>query len=128
MQNTNLARLKDICIKILEQDPKVRYVGIISPYGKTVTGKIRQGIKPLFKTEEAMNEFFLTAVRAMLRKPFEDSLGKHILTLTMHEDVNIIELSTNKHVLYITFEKDANFDEIRAIAEKARALLDASLS
>ncbi|GIU70656.1 MAG: hypothetical protein KatS3mg003_0135 [Candidatus Nitrosocaldaceae archaeon] len=116
-------RLKDICNKIIELNPKIRFAGVISPYGKTIAGKIKPGVKPLFKSEEAMNEFFLTAVREMLRKPFEDSLGKHILTLTMHEKVNSIAISSNKHILYITFEKDATFDEMLDVANKARELL-----
>lgn len=120
--NEDTKRLKEICNKIVEMNPKVRYAGIISPYGKTIAGKIKEGVKPLFKSEEAMNEFFLTAVREMLRKPFENSLGKHILTLTMHEKVNSVILSDDKHVLYITFEKDAIFDEMLDIANKVREL------
>ena len=120
--NEDTKRLKEICNKIVEINPKIRYVGVISPYGKTITGTIRRGVKPLFKVEEAMNEFFLTAVREMLRKPFENSLGKHILTLTMHEKVNSVALSNDKYILYITFEHDTGFDDILDIVSRAREL------
>ncbi len=120
--NEDTKRLKEICNKIVEASPKVRYAGVISPYGKTITGTIKRGVKPLFRTEDAMNEFFLTAVREMLRKPFENTLGKHILTLTMHEKVNSVALSNDKYILYVTFEKDTSFDEILDIVNKAREL------
>lgn len=116
------SRLREICSKIIELDPRVRYVGVINSYGKTIAGKIRKGIRPLFKSEDAMNEFFITAIREMLRKGFEDDLGKHILTLTMHEKVNSVAFSIDNKIIYITFEKDSRFDEMKSIAEKAREL------
>ncbi|MEM2855701.1 MAG: hypothetical protein QW416_01175 [Candidatus Nitrosocaldaceae archaeon] len=116
------AKLKELCSKVLELDSKIRYVGIINSYGKTITGKIKKGVKPLFKSEDAMNEFFITAIREMLRKTFENSLGKHILTLTIHENVNSIVFSIDKNIVYITFEKDSTFEEMFNVAKKTKEL------
>lgn len=116
------AKLKELCSKVLELDSKIRYVGIINSYGKTITGKIKKGIKPLFKSEDAMNEFFITAIREMLRKTFENSLGKHILTLTIHENVNSIVFSIDKNIVYITFEKDSTFEDMLNVAKKTKDL------
>lgn len=125
---SNNKQLKGLCNDIVGKSDKVRYAGIISPYGKTLAGSIRKGIKPLFKPEEAMNEFFLTAIREMLRKPFEDSLGKHIASITLHEKVYAISLASDKHILYITFEPNTSFDEMLRVARDAKEMLEKVIS
>jgi len=39
------------CQKILNVSENIRYVGVINEYGRTLTGIIRPGIKPLLKLE-----------------------------------------------------------------------------
>jgi len=110
---------KEICDKILALSPKIRYVGMLNIFGKTIAGNLKKGVKPLFKPEEARDEFFLMATRESLRKAFTSSLGKNHFTLTVHERVKIISFSSDTVSFYISVEKDASYDEIVKIVEAA---------
>jgi len=110
---------KETCSKILALSPKIRYVGMLNVFGKTIAGDLRKGTKPLFKPEEARDEFFLTATRESLRKAFATSLGKTQFTLTVHDKVKIISFSSDTVSFYITVEKDTPYEEIVKIVEAA---------
>ncbi len=110
---------KETCDKILALSPKIRYVGMINTFGKTIAGDLRKGIRPYFKLEEARDEFFITAIRESLRKAFTASLGKNQFTLTVHDNVKIISFSSDTVAFYISVEKDASYDEIVKIVEAA---------
>jgi len=110
---------KEICSKILALSPKIRYVGMLNIFGKTIAGDMRKGVRPLFKPEEARDDFFLTATRESLRKNFVPSLGKHHFTLTVHDKVKIVSFSSDTVAFYITVEEDASYDEIAKIVEAA---------
>ena len=113
----DIRKNKEICNKILAINPKIRYVGMINRFGKTVAGVIRKGIRPLFRPEQIRNEFFLTATREFLRKDFDFTLGKIFFTLTVHEKVKIISFTTDIVTFYITTENDVSYDEIVKIVE-----------
>jgi len=110
---------KETCVKILALSPKIRYVGMLNIFGKTIAGNLRKDMKPLFKPEEARDEFFLVATRESLRKAFASSLGKNHFTLTVHDKVKIISFSSDTVVFYITVETDTSYDEIVKIVEAA---------
>jgi hypothetical protein len=110
---------KEICSKILTLSPKIRYVGMLNIYGKTIAGALKKGTKPLFRPEEARDEFFLAATRESLRKAFATSLGKNQFTLTVHDKVKIISFSSDTVSFYITVEKDTSYEEIVKIVETA---------
>jgi len=113
---------KETCDKILALSPKIRYVGMINKFGKTIAGNLRKGIRPLFKPEEARDEFFLTATRESLRKAFGSSLGKNQFTLTVHDKVKIVTFSGESATFFISLEKDTSYDEIVRIVESASRL------
>lgn len=110
---------KEICDRILALNPKIRYVGMINKFGKTIAGNLRKGIRPLFKPEQARDEFFLAATREFLRKDFNSTLGKIFFTLTVHEKVKIISFNSDPVTFYITVENDTSYDEIVKIVEAA---------
>jgi len=114
-----IRRHKDTCSKILATSPKIRYVGMINIFGKTIAAAIRKGMRPLFKPEEARDEFFLTATRESLRKSFASSLGRNNFTLTVHEKVKIVSFLSDSVIFYITVENDTSYDEIVKIVEAA---------
>ncbi|MGH9879619.1 MAG: hypothetical protein ACRD5H_18475 [Nitrososphaerales archaeon] len=110
---------KETCSKILSLSPKIRYVGMVNAYGKTLAASLKGGLRPLFRPEEARDEFFLTATRESLRKAFVASLGKNNFTLTVHDKVKIVSFSSDTVIFYITVEKDTSYDEIVKIVETA---------
>lgn len=118
----NNARCKEVCNNIISINGKIRYVGIINRFGKTIAGKMRDGLRPLFKPENARDEFFLTAVREGMRSAFTDSLGKNHFTLTVHDKVKLVSFIHNEHIIYISMDSNASYDEIANIVERVRAL------
>ena len=115
----DIRKHKEICDKILAISSKIRYVGMINKFGKTIAGNLRKGISPLFKPEQARDEFFLAATREFLRKDFNSTLGKIYFTLTVHEKVKIVSFTSDTVTFYITMEKDTSYDEIVKVVETA---------
>lgn len=112
---------KEKCQALLNLSSKIRYVGIINDFGRTLAGQLRRGTVPLFKVEEARNEFFIEATRNRLRRHFEYSIGKMEFGITVNEKVIILVVpsATASHLYYFTFDKDATVQEITQIKETA---------
>ena len=111
------------CRNLLMLSPKIRYVGVINKFGRTLVGQLRKDVKPLFKPDEARNEFFMEATRNQLRKNFESSIGKTDYTFTENEKVNILTLSNEINFYYITFDKDTGIQELGKVIESAKKLV-----
>lgn len=124
----NNSNYKEICNKILMLSPKVRYVGIINRFGKTLAGSIRSDVRPLFKPEEARDEFFLTAIKESMRERFYNSLGKCSFTLTVHEKVDLISFLHDKYIVYISVDKGLAYDEVERIVKEANTLLASDIN
>ena len=114
---------KENCRNLLTLSPKIRYVGVINRFGRTLVGQLRKDVKPLFKPDEARNEFFMEATRNQLRKNFESSIGKTDYTFTENEKVNILTLSNEINFYYITFDKDTGIQELGKVIESAKKLV-----
>ena len=69
------------CQNILKISNSSRYAGIINVYGRTLTGIVRPNLKPLLKSEQVKNEFFILSTLMSLRKNTASTVGKleHII-------------------------------------------------
>lgn len=117
---------KEKCRALLNLSSKIRYVGIINDFGRTLAGQLRSGTVPLFKVEEARNEFFIEATRNRLRRLFEYSIGRTEFSITVNEKVIILVIPnvSTKHHYYFTFDKNASVQEIMQVKETAmRAII-----
>ena len=54
--------------KYSEISNSIRYAGVINVYGRTLTGIVRPNQKPLLKSEQIKNEFFIISNLISLRK------------------------------------------------------------
>ena len=111
----------DKCLAFLNISEKIRYVGIINRFGRTLSGKLRMNVKPLLSPEQAMNERFIEAMRQQLRSSFESSIGKTIFSIIKNELVTLVLVpsKTSDDVLYyVTIDKDVPLDEISNIINK----------
>ncbi len=61
-------KYKKQCQNILKISNSIRYAGIINVYGRTLTGIVRPTLKPLLKSEQVKNEFFIISTLMSLRK------------------------------------------------------------
>src|ERR671924_344468 len=114
-------RYRRNCRDILALSPKIRYVGIINRFGRTLAGQLRKGVIPLFKTDEARNEFFIEATRNQLRKNFESSIGKTDYTFTENEKVKILTITREENFYYVTLDKETSSEELSIVIESIKS-------
>ena len=114
---------REKCQKVVSLSPKIRYVGIINKFGRTLTGQLRNGIIPLLQSDEVRNECFIEATRFQLRKNFESSIGKTEFTLTENEKVKTLTLSNQHNFFYITIDKDTIEADLEKIISSVKTLL-----
>ncbi len=95
------------CQKILQISKSVRYAGVINQYGRTITGIVRSDIKPLLKSEQVKNEFFILSTLMNLRKDSEKAVGKLNYVLLEHQKVSIVILQKNNMTFYISMDQNA---------------------
>ena len=104
---------KKQCQNILKLSNHVRYAGVINAYGRTLTGIIKPNVKPLLKSEEIKNEFFIVSTLISLRQSSENDLGKLDYVLLKHSKTNIIILHKNNVTFYISINpKEKNSEQL----------------
>lgn len=99
------------CQKIIGVSKNVRYAGVINAYGRTLAGIVRSDVKPLLKSEQIKNEFFILSTLMNLRKDSENAVGKLNFVLLEHQKVSIIIFQKNGMTFYVSIdrkEKDIN--------------------
>ena len=114
---------KEICKKIQSLSPRIRYVGMINDFGRTITGHLRKGVVPLFDTDQAINDHFIEATRIKLRKALSPAVGNPIYSLTEHEKVIMLTVPTSWGIYNVTLDRETEFMEIKALIDKIRKLI-----
>ena len=91
----------------------IRYTGVINEYGRTLTGIIRPGVKPLLKSEQVKNEFFIISTLMTLRKGPASAVGKLDYVVLKHHKVTILAYQKDKVTFYISINaKEKELDNI----------------
>ena len=94
------------CEDIKSLSKSIRYVGVINEYGKTLTGTLKSGIKPLFSRNQVRDEFYAISTFMKLRNKTNHSIGSLNYIFLNHQKVSSIILQNNKIIYYITFPKN----------------------
>ena len=102
----SLNNYKKKCQKILKVSNSIRYVGVINEYGRTLTGIIRPGEKPLLKSDQAKSEFFIISTLQTFRKKSSYSLGKLDYLLLKHQKVSVLVFQKNNITFYVSIESN----------------------
>ena len=118
---TTVINYRKKCQKILESSKNVRYAGVINQYGRTLAGIVRPDVKPLLKSEQVKNEFFILSTLMNLRKDSETSVGKLNYVLLDHQKVSIIIFQKNKITYYVSIDKTTK--EVNSIISKIKNLI-----
>jgi hypothetical protein len=122
-QQEETRKHRENCRRILAISSKIRYVGIMNKFGRTMAGQLRKDMIPLFKPEEARNENFIEATRFQLRKSFEESIGKAEYSFTENEKVKILTFPNESNLYYITLDKNTESQEFTQIVESVKKLV-----
>ena len=93
------------CQKILEVSKSVRYAGVINVYGRTLAGIVQPNLKPLLKSEQVKNEFFIISTLMSLRKDTASTVGKLEHVILQHQKVTIVLLQKNDIIYYVSIDR-----------------------
>ena len=107
------------CQNILTISTSIRYVGIINVYGRTLTGLVRPSLKPLLKSEQIKNEFFIISTLMSLRKNTASTVGKLEYVVLQHQKITIVIFQKNDITYYISInKKEKDLDKIISAIKK----------
>lgn len=111
-------RNKEKCHNLLLLSQKIRYVGMINNFGKTIAGQLRPGLVPLLNVEQAINEHFIEATRNQLRKAFDSTLGPTTYTLTVNEKVITLTFPLRLGgYYYVTLDNDIGKEDLAGLID-----------
>ena len=109
MRNKSWAKIvtqnRKKCEKILSISKDIRYAGVFNEYGRTISGKIRPGVKPIFSPDSVRHEFFAIASMMRLREKSSKVLGDLDSISIIHKKINILLFYKNGITYYITINK-----------------------
>jgi hypothetical protein len=100
-----IVQYKKKCQNILGLSNNIRYVGVINAYGRTLTGIVRPNVKPMLKSEQVKNEFFIISTLMTLRKDTTNVIGKLDYVVLQHQKVSIVILQNNDMTYYISIDR-----------------------
>ena len=109
------------CESILAISKDIRYAGCFNEYGRTIAGKIKPGVKPLFSPNAVREEFFAIASIMRLRHKTSKGVGELKYILVNHKKINILLLSQNNVTYYITL--NSKYSPSPAIIEKIKKII-----
>ena len=109
---------KELCEKIVVQDPAIRFVGISDEEGTLEADAERKGLKAIFSPDQRAEYAITAANRQATRLRWEYLLGKISYATSHYEKIiraTIPVADENRrlsHVVLISFDPKANVDEI----------------
>jgi hypothetical protein len=117
--NSQLLQYRKKCQSIIQISKKIRYAGVINVYGRTLTGIVQPGIKPLLKSEQVKNEFFIISTLVSLRTGVDASIGKLDHVILQHQKVTVILLQKKNVTYYVSVNKnEKNLEKILSQIKK----------
>ena len=112
MNKTSWTRLigshRKKCEEIISFSKDIRYAGVFNEYGRTIAGKIKPGIKPIFSPNAVRAEFFAISSTMRLRQKSAKGLGELEYMLIIHKKINILLFLQNNVTYYITLSSKIN--------------------
>ena len=107
------------CQNILKISNSIRYAGVINVYGRTLTGLVRPNLKPLLKSEQVKNEFFIISTLTSFRKNTASTVGKLEHIILQHQKITIVVLQKNDITYYISINrKEKSIEKIISLIKK----------
>ena len=101
----SIVKYRKQCQKILEASKSVRYAGVINIYGRTLAGIVQPNLKPMLKSEQVKNEFFIISTLMSLRKDTANTVGKLEHVILQHQKVTIVLLQKNDITYYVSINR-----------------------
>ncbi|MDE1762953.1 MAG: hypothetical protein KGH88_01740 [Thaumarchaeota archaeon] len=101
-----------VCKKVMEIDPKIRFVGLINEKGRLVGGGMRDGLRSLEDSRDDEMLYMELVLRAKMRREFDKVLGPVQFAMSYREKVIIMSFPLKDSVVLLSAEKGVDFSEI----------------
>lgn len=119
----------DLCRRVLELDPTIRFVAIATLDAEIVAIQYRNGVVPLLTEEETKLSIMQSLMRAAIRRTLENKLGRTVYATAVYERIKRATISMfDNHTrqetafLMISVEKETNLESI--ISDKILPLVE----
>lgn len=116
----SIIEYRKMCQKILSLSKSIRYVGVINEYGRTLTGIIQPGLKPILNPELAKNEFFIISNLMTLRNAQSKAFGMLDSAILKHKNVTIVCIPNKNVVFYMSINSKSK--SVEDIIRKIKSL------
>jgi hypothetical protein len=107
-----LGELESICEKVLEINPRIRFVGIISDKGRLLAGRKNEGIKFLVNEKDHEMLFMGLALKERMRRDYDEQLGPVDYTVSHRAKCVIMGFPFGENILYVSGEKDLDLTKV----------------
>lgn len=114
---------KKNCQRILLVSTAIRYVGLINEYGRTLTGIIKQGTKPLLNPEQVRNEFFLISTMLSMRSTNYSAIGDMESAVFKHKKVTLVLFQREEGTYYISVDEKTTFESLAKIIAEIKKII-----
>ncbi|HXX05594.1 MAG TPA: hypothetical protein VEJ68_02115 [Candidatus Bathyarchaeia archaeon] len=121
--NEEIAHYRKKCQQIMTISSSIRYVGLVNPYGRTLTGVIKPGTSILLKSDAARNEFFLVSTLFNMRNKISSSIGNMEYAILKHNKITLIVFQSKEGIYYISISKSMTADSIANLISKIKKIV-----
>jgi hypothetical protein len=118
-----ISQYRKKCQKILTISISIRYVGLINPYGRTLTGVVRPGTNILLKADAARNEFFLVSTLFNMRNKISSSIGNMDYAIFKHGKITLIVFQSKEGVYYISVSRHMTPNSVAKLIIKIKKVI-----
>ena len=103
---SKVGALRKKCQDAASLSPKIRYVGVINEFGRTLTGAMRPGTEPILDKRHTQNEFFIVSSLLNMRRGSVEPLGRLDHMTLQHEKVYVVIIPDGRNVFYVSVDVD----------------------
>jgi hypothetical protein len=103
---------EEICKKVMNLDPLIRFAGLINPNGRLVAGGMKPGYETLEDPKDAEMLYMELVLRAKMRKEFDRAFGPVKFAMSLREKLIVMSFPFEDHILMISTEKQTDFSKL----------------
>ncbi len=109
---SNIEKLENVCKRVVETDPRFRFVGIINDKGKLIAGGLKKDVKMLMDEKEAEMVHTEIALMVRMRREHDPHLVPVNFALAYRERVVLMSFPIGEDILYTSSTKEIDLGKI----------------
>ncbi|WP_101477702.1 DUF6659 family protein [Candidatus Nitrosotalea bavarica] len=102
----------ELCKKILELEPLIRFSGLINTNGRLIAGGMKPGFESLEDARDDEMMYMELVLRAKMRREFDKVLGPVKFAMSYRDKLIIMSFPVNENILLISVEKEIDFSKL----------------